>query len=84
MLLSSCSQNIDLRVSLFVANEAHLCRAVSAHVTCCNCWRPHRSLGQRALFGSTVLQFLPREEIDDKIIAESTLGGLHQFIGAAP
>jgi putative transposase len=63
---------------LFVLNETHLRRAMSACVTYFNCCRPHRSLGQRAHCESAVLQFRPREA-NCKSTAEPVLGGLHHI-----
>jgi putative transposase len=63
---------------LFVLNETHLRRAISAYVTYFNYWRSHRSLGQRAPCESAALQFRPREA-NCKITAEPVLGGLHHI-----
>jgi hypothetical protein len=46
---------------LFVFNEVHLRRAMSAYVAYFNHWRPHRSLGPLAPCDLAVLQFRPRE-----------------------
>ena len=59
---------------LLIFNETHLRRAMSAY----NCWRPHRSLGQRAPCDSGVTRVPPRET-NCNIIAEPVLGGMHHI-----
>jgi putative transposase len=61
---------------LFVFTEGHLRRAILSYVTYFNCWRPHRSLGQRAPLDSTAFG-IRAWEAKCKVIAEPVLGGLH-------
>jgi putative transposase len=61
---------------LFIFTESHLRRAISSYVIYFNCWRPHRSIGQRAPLDSTAFQ-IRAWEAKCKIIAEPVLGGLH-------
>jgi hypothetical protein len=67
---------------LFIITEGHLRRAISSYVTYFNCWRPHRSLGQRAPLGPTAFQ-IRAWEAKYKIISEPVLGGLHHVYRAA-
>jgi putative transposase len=67
------------RVSrVFVFNEAHLRRAISAYVAYFNHGRTHRSLGQRAPCDLAVPLFRSPEP-SGTIIAEPVLGGLHHI-----
>jgi putative transposase len=63
---------------LFVFNEAHLRRVMSAYIGYFNHWRPHRSLGQRAPCDSSARR--PRSpEACGRIVAEPILGALHHI-----
>jgi transposase InsO family protein len=61
---------------LIVFSEANLRRVLSAYVTYCNRWRPHRSLGQTAPCGEAMPL---REQACRKIAATPVLGGLHHI-----
>jgi putative transposase len=65
---------------LIVFNEVNLRRVLSAHVTYCNRWRPHRSLGPAVPCGEA--RPLPRQACR-KIAAEPVLGLHHIYRAAA-
>ena len=59
---------------MFILNERHLRRILAEYIAYFNHWRPHRSIGQRALCAPIALEPHPN---GTKNIAEPVLGGLH-------
>jgi transposase InsO family protein len=74
---SARSECLDL---MFILSECHLRRVLAEYVGYFNCWRPHRSIGQRA-------PRAPPRTIQSKvwgnIIAKPVLGGLHHIYDLA-
>jgi hypothetical protein len=61
---------------MFILSERHLRRVLAEYVGYFNCWRPHRSIGQRAPRAP------PRtiqSKVGGNIIAKPVLGGLHHI-----
>jgi len=74
---SARTECLDL---MFILSERHLRRVLAEYVGYFNCWRPHRSIGQRA-------PRAPPRTIQGKaggnIIAKPVLGGLHHIYDLA-
>jgi hypothetical protein len=65
---------------MFIFSERHLRHMLAEYVGYFNCWRPHRSMDQRALRAP------PRNlqtKIGGNIIATPVLGGLHHIYNLA-
>jgi len=59
---------------MLIFNERHLRTVLAEYVQYFNCWRPHRSIGQRA---PCAVELPHRDAQGGQIIAEPVLGGLH-------
>ena len=70
---SARTECLDL---MFIFGERHLRRVLAEYIGYFNCWRPHRSIDQRAPRAPPITA---QREIGSKIIATPVLGGLHHI-----
>jgi putative transposase len=74
---SARTECLDL---VLIFNERHLRHVLAEYVGYFNCWRPHRSIGQRA---PRAPPLTAQRSADSNIIATPVLGGLHHIYNLA-
>ena len=74
---SARTECLDL---VFILSERHLRHVLAEYVGYFNCWRPHRSIGQRA---PRAPPLTAQSNIGGNIIATPVLGGLHHIYNLA-
>jgi hypothetical protein len=65
---------------VLIFSERHLRHVLAEYVGYFNCWRPHRSIGQRA---PRVPPITAQRDIGSNIIATPVVGGLHRIYNLA-
>src|SRR5262249_13047986 len=74
---SARTECLDL---MFIFGERHLRQVLAEYVSYFNCWRPHRSVRQRAPRAPPITA---QRDIGSNIVATPILGGLHHVYNFA-